>query len=115
MVGVIGIVGAALLFLPGYIEKRVVAEAKARGIDLTPREVLFGYCWVQLSGAVVWGLSFATLLTLVLTPVMLAAPKVYSRRFGWLWDHIPGRRRAASRRPPRPSFGNDDDVPRAAE
>ena len=32
--------------------------------------------WVQLSASVVWGLSFATLLTLVLTPVMLAAPKV---------------------------------------
>ncbi|MDX5331236.1 MAG: efflux RND transporter permease subunit, partial [Caulobacteraceae bacterium] len=36
--------------------------------------------WVQLSAAVVWGLSFATLLTLVLTPVMLAAPKVYRER-----------------------------------
>jgi multidrug efflux pump len=35
---------------------------------------------VQLSGAVVWGLSFATLLTLVLTPVLLAAPKVMSAR-----------------------------------
>ena len=32
--------------------------------------------WVQLSAAVVWGLSFATLLTLVLTPVLLAAPKI---------------------------------------
>src|SRR4029079_15113366 len=30
--------------------------------------------WVQLSAAVVRGLSFAALLTLVLTPVMLAAP-----------------------------------------
>ncbi|MCW5723930.1 MAG: efflux RND transporter permease subunit [Maricaulaceae bacterium] len=30
--------------------------------------------WVQLSSAVVWGLGFATLLTLVLTPVMLGAP-----------------------------------------
>ena len=34
--------------------------------------------WVQLSGCVVWGLSFATLLTLVLTPVLLAAPKAAS-------------------------------------
>jgi multidrug efflux pump len=30
--------------------------------------------WVQLSSAVVWGLGFATLLTLVLTPVFLGAP-----------------------------------------
>jgi multidrug efflux pump len=37
--------------------------------------------WVQLSGAVVWGLSFATLLTLFLTP---AAPKLARRVMsGW--------------------------------
>jgi len=69
--------------------------------------------WVQLSAAVVWGLSFATLLTLVLTPVMLAAPKVYSRRFGSLRDRIFGRR-VEPRRTPATSFGNDD-IPRAAE
>jgi len=44
--------------------------------------------WVQLSGAVVWGLSFSTLLTLVLTPVLLAAPKSTARRFGWLLDKV---------------------------
>jgi len=32
--------------------------------------------WVQLSTAIISGLSFATLLTLVVTPVMLAAPSV---------------------------------------
>lgn len=69
--------------------------------------------WVQLSASVVWGLSFATLLTLVLTPVMLAAPKVYSRRFGWIRDHTVGK--------PKPKAGTvlrpvgKDDVPRAAE
>jgi len=42
--------------------------------------------WVQLSAAVVWGLSFATLLTLLLTPVLLAAPKVMARRFHWMLD-----------------------------
>ncbi|TAJ69509.1 MAG: efflux RND transporter permease subunit [Phenylobacterium sp.] len=69
--------------------------------------------WVQLSASVVWGLSFATLLTLVLTPVMLAAPKVYSRRFGWIRDHTVGKPKP---RPARalPEIGNDD-VPRAAE
>jgi len=50
--------------------------------------------WVQLSGAVVWGLSFATLLTLLLTPVLLAAPKVYSARFGRLLNKaFPHRKR----------------------
>ena len=56
--------------------------------------------WVQLSAAVVWGLSFATLLTLILTPVLLAAPKVMARRFKWLWGHtgalwLPKRRKAS--------------------
>ncbi|MFZ5718203.1 MAG: efflux RND transporter permease subunit [Pseudomonadota bacterium] len=67
--------------------------------------------WVQLSASVVWGLSFATLLTLVLTPVMLAAPKVYSRRFGWLRDRLfgkPARRREQAGVP-------HADLPRAAE
>jgi multidrug efflux pump len=36
--------------------------------------------WVQLSSAVVWGLGFATLLTLILTPVMLGIP---SRLGNW--------------------------------
>ncbi|ACG78338.1 AcrB/AcrD/AcrF family protein [Phenylobacterium zucineum HLK1] len=72
--------------------------------------------WVQLSASVVWGLSFATLLTLVLTPVMLAAPKVYADRIGRFGRWV-GRRRGrggppAGRLAPT-DFG--DDVPRAAE
>lgn len=63
--------------------------------------------WVQLSAAVVWGLSFATLLTLVLTPVLLAAPMVASRRFGRLWRQIRG---APPKAPVKPY-----DIPRAAE
>jgi hypothetical protein len=51
VVGVIGIVVGLYLWLPGYVERRVVAEAKARGIELTPGEVGFGMEWVQLSGA----------------------------------------------------------------
>src|SRR3712207_6318865 len=31
--------------------------------------------WVQMAGAIVWGLTFSTLLTLLLTPVVLALPK----------------------------------------
>jgi hypothetical protein len=39
--------------LPGYIEKRVVAEAAARGIELDPGDVSFDWRgrWVQLSNA----------------------------------------------------------------
>ena len=36
--------------------------------------------WVLLSSAIVYGLAFATLLTLILTPVMLAAPTVFGER-----------------------------------
>ena len=43
--------------------------------------------WVQLSAAIVWGLTFATMLTLVLTPVWLGAPMRISR---W-WDRTGGR------------------------
>jgi len=63
--------------------------------------------WVQLSASVVWGLSFATLLTLVLTPVLLGAPMVMSQRFGRLWRQIRGEPPA---RPVQPY-----DIPRAAE
>ena len=63
--------------------------------------------WVQLSGAVVWGLSFATVLTLALTPALLAAPKVAAERFGWLWRKIRGEP------PAKPVKAYD--IPRAAE
>jgi hypothetical protein len=46
-------------------------------------------------------------LTLVLTPVLLAAPMVASRRFGWLWRQIRGA-------PPAPVV-KPYDIPRAAE
>ena len=34
--------------------------------------------WVQLSTAIIFGLGFATVITLILTPVMLALPQVFS-------------------------------------
>ena len=37
--------------------------------------------WVLLSSAIVYGLAFSTLLTLILTPVLLAAPTVIRKRF----------------------------------
>ena len=39
--------------------------------------------WVQLSAAVVWGLGFSTLLTLLLTPVLLGAPSRLAKFFGF--------------------------------
>ncbi len=48
--------------------------------------------WVPLSTAVISGLAFATILTLVLVPVMLAAPSVWARFLGGLWARARGRR-----------------------
>jgi multidrug efflux pump len=67
--------------------------------------------WVQLSAAVVWGLSFATLLTLILTPVLLAAPKVYGERFGGVIDRFFPRLRR--RRSPPAAVGGE--LSKAAE
>ena len=68
--------------------------------------------WVQLSAAVVWGLSFATVLTLALTPALLAAPKVTAERFArygrWLGPRL-------GLRPKRPAPPRPYDVPKAAE
>jgi multidrug efflux pump len=46
--------------------------------------------WVQMAGAIVWGLSFSTLLTLLLTPVMLALPMALLERSGWLLRRVRG-------------------------
>ena len=70
--------------------------------------------WVLLSSAVVYGLAFSAILTLILTPVLLAAPTVlgkrFMNRFGRYFrlpdisatEAITGRRK-------------EDDIPQAAE
>jgi multidrug efflux pump len=81
-----------------------IVESHAPGSDI----------WVHLSGAVVWGLTFSTLLTLVLTPVLLAAPKVMAARFGRIFGW--SRRRlglAPKKRALQPATAND--LPQAAE
>jgi len=51
--------------------------------------------WVQLSTAIIFGLGFATLLTLVLTPAMLALPAVYAEK----WKHWRPERATGKTRP----------------
>ena len=65
--------------------------------------------WVQLAGTVVWGLSFATLLTLFLTPAALASPAVLKRRFAKAWAAMRGRPYAGPAPIPGPA------LPEAAE
>jgi multidrug efflux pump len=81
--------------------------------------------WVLLSSAVVYGLAFSTVLTLVLTPVMLAAPTVLRNRapaaaswcksrFGWVKDKL-GAGKPSSIPAPAAAEDSDRDVPHAAE
>jgi multidrug efflux pump len=70
--------------------------------------------WVQMAGAIVWGLSFATGLTLVVTPVMLGAYDSIRRFFPSLFGLLartPGRGRRAYA--PRPLGGFDLPPPEA--
>ena len=56
--------------------------------------------WVLLSSAIVYGLAFSTLLTLVLTPVLLATPSVLSARLR-AWTGRTRQRREMAPRPAR--------------
>ncbi|MFP3943464.1 MAG: efflux RND transporter permease subunit [Alphaproteobacteria bacterium] len=60
----------------------------ALNVDLIGRDFSVGgpvtSWWVQLATAVVFGLGFATILTLALTPALLAAPHVWSGPLGRL-------------------------------
>jgi multidrug efflux pump len=63
--------------------------------------------WVLLASAVIYGLSFSTLLTLVLTPVLLAAPTVIGRRIF--------ARTLPSKPSMRPASSMEMQAPKAAE
>ncbi len=53
--------------------------------------------WVLLSSAIVYGLAFATLLTLILTPVLLAAPTVIGERIREFLGSLQPRRTIGGR------------------
>ena len=80
--------------------------------------------WVLLSSAVVYGLAFSTLLTLILTPVMLATPAVIQKRLpavarivkaGWNRLRPANIDRLQPSHPQPPTAASDVDIPRAAE
>jgi multidrug efflux pump len=76
----------------------VLPIAFGLNIDFFTREVTYGapstQWWIQLSTAIVFGLSFATVLTLVVTPASLSG--LAKLRGGWDWLRVRlgrGRRR----------------------
>ena len=62
--------------------------------------------WVQLATAISFGLAFATLLTLFLTPVLLAAPTVWKEMFIKLFARF--KKRASRQTKPDDEPGNDN-------
>jgi ADP-dependent NAD(P)H-hydrate dehydratase / NAD(P)H-hydrate epimerase len=51
VVGAIGLGVLVALLVPRYVEREVLAEAEARGIQLIPGEISFGFGWLQISDA----------------------------------------------------------------
>jgi len=60
-------------------------------LDFFDHSVQFGSItsiwWVQLSTAIIFGLGFATIITLILTPVMLAFPTIFRTE---IWPKVKG-------------------------
>jgi len=69
----------------------------ALNLDIVAREITVGapstQWWTQLSAAIAGGLSFATVLTLILTPCLLILGERLMARFGRLKLRWPARRR----------------------
>ena len=66
----------------------VLPIAFGLNIDFLNREVTYGapstQWWIQLSTAIVYGLSFATILTLIVTPASLSGLSKMRGRWDWL-------------------------------
>jgi len=76
----------------------VLPIAFGLNIDFLAREITYGapstQWWIQLSTAIVYGLSFATVLTLIVTPASLSGLSKLRARWDWLrrrWANWRGR------------------------
>ncbi|MEM9234336.1 MAG: efflux RND transporter permease subunit, partial [Pseudomonadota bacterium] len=65
--------------------------------------------WVLLSSAIVYGLGFSTLLTLIMTPVMLAAPAVLSHRIAVAYRWAMSKQPEIQRRLQKPSAATEEE------
>lgn len=78
-------------------------------IDLIGAEIEVGgpitSQWVKLAGAIVFGLSFGTILTLIVTPAMLALPSKLRSHFGRMRGMFGGNTQTADSRI-EPGFGS---------
>jgi len=89
----------------------VLPIAFGLNIDFLTREVTYGapstQWWVQLSTAIVFGLSFATILTLIVTPASLSALATLRTGWDWLWR----RRKPAAGGAGAPAHARGPDEP----
>ena len=78
----------------------LIPMATEINLDFISRTVSVGgitsIWWVQLSTAIIFGLGFSTLLTLVVVPVALAAPTVWWRKASSLWGRIRRRNKPSA-------------------
>ena len=59
--------------------------------------------WVQLATAIIFGLGFSTVLTLIVVPVLLVAPSLYKARAKRAWNFVTRRGRRARTAEPLPA------------
>jgi multidrug efflux pump len=89
----------------------VLPIAFGLNVDFLNREVTYGapatQWWIQISTAIVFGLSFATILTLIVTPASLSGLARMRRRWDQFWRWVGSWRRRRRI--------EDDDVPVGAE
>jgi multidrug efflux pump len=87
-----------VLLTAGAAVLGVLPIAFGLNVNFVHRTITYGapstQWWVQLSTAIVFGLTFATILTLVVTPAQLAF--LAKLRRGWDWLFRRGRRQGAS-------------------
>jgi multidrug efflux pump len=70
----------------------LIPMAMGVSIDFFAREIIIGdpsgAWWIQLATAVISGLTFSTLLTLLIVPVLLCAPYIWKHQLIWLWGML---------------------------
>lgn len=73
----------------------LVPMATAVNLDFFTQTVAVGgitaIWWIQLSTAVISGLAFSTILTLIMIPVMIALPNIWARTFWAVWGTTFGK------------------------
>lgn len=80
----------------------LVPMATAVNLDFFSKTIAVGgitaIWWIQLSTAVISGLAFSTILTLILIPVMIALPNTWARSYTATWNWFAGRATARRER-----------------